>query len=380
MANGSDYLRNYGGVSFEEMPFCAADSFVLCQSFYLPVENVYKNLDAKDLTLRELYMKSFELRGGKHKPVGVVLSRQVSVRAVEVARSTRFGNAKVVDFTSVFTTTPAVQFAAMALELSDGACAIVYRGTDDSIIGWKEDVDILVKRGMPSHKLALEYLERMAAHYDKIVICGHSKGGNLGLWAVLKCEESTRAKVTALYNLEGPGFYNYHLYSTPAYRVFLNRYYHIIPQGAFVGVMLAHDDDYLVIKNSAPSGPIQHDLTYWMIEDNHPIYLQKLNFVGRFNDLFMKKIVELIPTEYYGAIEKAADTLVKGMGQLYLTGFVQHLSTSLKGTVNAWKGMDAETKAEVKESFRGVGGVVPSALKETLPVQPAAPKTAPAEE
>ena len=144
--------------------------------------------------------------------------------------------------------------------------------------------------------------------------------------------------------------------------------------------MLAHDDDYLVCTNSAPSGPIQHDLTYWMIEDNHPIYLQKLNFVGRFNDLFMKKIVELIPTEYYGAIEKAADTLVKGMGQLYLTGFVQHLSTSLKGTVNAWKGMDAETKAEVKESFRGVGGVVPSALKETLPVQPAAPKTAPAEE
>lgn len=380
MANGSDYLRNYGGVSFEEMPFCAADSFVLCQSFYLPVENVYKNLDAKDLTLRELYMKSFELRGGKHKPVGVVLTRQVSVRAVEVARSARFGNAKVVDFTSVFTTTPAVQFAAMALELSDGTCAIVYRGTDDSIIGWKEDVDILVKRGMPSHKLALEYLERMAAQYDKIVICGHSKGGNLGLWAVLKCEESTRAKVAALYNLEGPGFYNYHLYSTPAYRDFLNRYYHIIPQGAFVGVMLAHDDDYLVSKNSAPSGPIQHDLTYWMIEDNHPIYLQKLNFVGRFNDLFMKKIVELIPTEYYGAIEKAADTLVKGMGQLYLTGFVQHLSTSLKGTVNAWKGMDAETKAEVKESFRGVGGVVPSALKETLPVQPAAPKTAPAEE
>ena len=137
MANGSDYLRNYGGVSFEEMPFCAADSFVLCQSFYLPVENVYKNLDAKDLTLRELYMKSFELRGGKHKPVGVVLTRQVSVRAVEVARSARFGNAKVVDFTSVFTTTPAVQFAAMALELSDGTCAIVFRGTDDSIIGWK---------------------------------------------------------------------------------------------------------------------------------------------------------------------------------------------------------------------------------------------------
>ena len=372
MANGSDYLRNYGGTPFTEMPFCAADSFVLCQSFYLPVENVYGNLDPKHLTLRELYMKSFELRGAKHKAVGVVLTRQVSIRAVEVARSERFGSAKVVDFTSVFTTSPAVQFAAMTLELSDGTAAIVFRGTDDSIIGWKEDVDILVKRGMPSHKLAQDYLERIADHYDNIVICGHSKGGNLGLWAVLKCQEATRAKVKALYNLEGPGFYNYHLYSTPAYREFLDRYYHIIPHGAFIGVMLAHDDDYLVIKSSAPSGPIQHDLTYWMIEDNHPIYMDGLNFVGRFNDLVMKKIVELIPAEYYGTIEKAADTLVKGMGQLYLTGFVQHLTTSIKGTVNAWKGLDEDTKSGVKESFRGIGGVLASAVKETGAAQPAA--------
>ena len=381
MANGSDYLRNYGGVSFEEMPFCAADSFVLCQSFYLPVENVYGNLDPKDLTLRELYMKSFELRGSKHKAVGVVLSRQISIRAVEVARSERFGTAKVIDFTSVFTTSPAVQFAAMTLELSDGTAAIVYRGTDDSIIGWKEDVDILVKRGMPSHKLALDYLERIADHYDNIVICGHSKGGNLGLWAVLKCEAATRAKVKALYNLEGPGFYNYHLYSTPAYREFLDRYYHIIPHGAFIGVMLAHDDDYLVIKSSAPSGPIQHDLTFWIIEDNHPVYMQRLNFVGRFNDLVMKKIVELIPSEYYGTIEKAADALVKGMGQLYLTGFVQNITSSVKGTVAAWKGLDADTKSELRESVRGLGSVLPDALKETVPVRPAhAPQAAPAEE
>ena len=114
-------------------------------------------------------------------------------------------------------------------------------------------------------------------------------------------------------------------------------------------------------------------LRFGVVTDGHFI-------VGQSNDLFMKKIVALIPTEYYGAIEKAADTLVKGMGQLYLTGFVQHLSSSLKGTVNAWKGMDDETKADVKESFRGVGGVVPSALRETLPASPAAPRTAPAEE
>ncbi|MBR4428766.1 MAG: DUF2974 domain-containing protein, partial [Clostridia bacterium] len=164
MANSSDYLRNYGSVSFTELPFNAVDSFALCQSFYLPVEKVYKNLNKDDVTLRELYMKSFELRGSRHKAVGVILSRQISIRAVELARSARFGGAKVTDFSEVFATQPAIQFCAMTLQLDDGTTAIVFRGTDDSIIGWKEDVDLLVKKSMPSHQLALDYLEKAAAN------------------------------------------------------------------------------------------------------------------------------------------------------------------------------------------------------------------------
>ncbi len=376
VANSSDYLRNYGNVSFEDMPFNAVDSFALCQSFYLPVEHVYRNLENKDITLRELYMKSFELRGSHHKPVGVILSRQVSVRAVEVARSARFGGAKVADFTEVFTTEPAVQFAAMTLELSDGTVAVVFRGTDDSIIGWKEDMDMLVKKGIPSHKLAQDYLEAAAAaHPGKIVICGHSKGGNLALWAALMCGDDVRARIAGLYNLEGPGFYNYHLYSTKAYKDLLDRYYHLIPHGAFIGVMLAHDDDYEVVRSFFPSGPFQHDLTSWMVEDNHPVYAPGLNFVGRFNDLFMKKMMDLIPAQYYGSIEKVADSIVKGAGQLYLTGFTRNLGASVKGAVEAWNNTDEQMRNDFKESFKGMGKAIPEAAKEAAERTPA-PETA----
>ena len=380
MANSSDYLRKYGNVSFEEMPFNAVDSFALCQSFYLPVEQVYRNLKGQSITLRELYMKSFELRGSRHKPVGVILTRQVSIRAVELARSARFGSARVVDFSEVFTTQPAVQFAAMTLQLSDGTLAVVFRGTDDSIIGWKEDLDLLVKKGMPSHELALEYLEKTAAAYPGgIVICGHSKGGNIALWAALKCSGETRDRIRGLYNLEGPGFYNYHLYSTAAYRELLDRYHHLIPRGAFIGVMLAHDDDYAVIKSSFPSGIFQHDLTSWMVEDDHPIYMPGLNFVGRFNDMFMKKLVENIPSQYYGAIETVVDSIVKGAGQLYLTGFVRNLHASLRGAVEGWKSADDEMKGEFVESFKGIRKVVPESIKEAA-AYGEAPAEAPARE
>ena len=367
MANSSDYLRNYGSVSFTELPFNTVDSFALCQSFYLPVEKVYRNLNKDDVTLRELYMKSFELRGSRHKAVGVILSKQISIRAVELARSARFGTAKVTDFSEVFATQPAIQFCAMTLQLDDGATAIVFRGTDDSIIGWKEDVDLLVKKSMPSHQLALDYLEKAAANSTgDIVLCGHSKGGNLALWAALQSKDATRARIKGLYNLEGPGFYNYHLFHTPAYKELLDRYYHIIPHGAFIGVMLAHDDDYEVVKSSFPSGPFQHDLTSWMVEEDHPVYMPGLNLVGRFNDLLMKKVMDLIPVEHYGSIEKVADAIVKGAGQLYLTGFTKNLRSSIKGAVDAWNNADAEMKNEIMESFRGLGTAVPNALKEAI--------------
>ena len=367
MANSSDYLRNYGSVSFTELPFNAVDSFALCQSFYLPVEKVYKNLNKDDVTLRELYMKSFELRGSRHKAVGVILSRQISIRAVELARSARFGGAKVTDFSEVFATQPAIQFCAMTLQLDDGTTAIVFRGTDDSIIGWKEDVDLLVKKSMPSHQLALDYLEKAAANSTgDIVLCGHSKGGNLALWAALQSKDATRARIKGLYNLEGPGFYNYHLFHTPAYKDLLDRYYHIIPHGAFIGVMLAHDDDYEVVKSSFPSGPFQHDLTSWMVEEDHPVYMPGLNIVGRFNDLLMKKVMDMIPVEHYGSIEKVADAIVKGAGQLYLTGFTKNLRSSIKGAVDAWNSADTEMKNDVVESFKGLGELFPSALKEVI--------------
>ncbi len=383
MANSSDYLKNFGSVSFEELPFNAVDSFALCQSFYMPVEKVYENVKSPSLTLRELYMKCFELRGARHKPVGLILSKQISVRAVEMARSVRFGGAKVADVTNVFTTEPCIQFAAMTLLLSDGTVAIVFRGTDDSLIGWKEDVDILVKQSMPSHKLAQDYLERIAAAYPgKLVLCGHSKGGNLALWAALKCGADVRERIVGLYNLEGPGFYNYHLYGTAAYRELLDRYFHIIPHGAFIGVMLAHDNDYEVVKSSYPSGPFQHDLTSWMVQDDHPVYMPGLNFVGRFNDAMMRRITELIPAQYYGTIEKMADRIVKGAGQLYLTGFSKNIFSSIKGIVNMWADTDEEMKNDFKASFRDVGKAVPAAFKEVVKAerpQEAAPAEAPAE-
>lgn len=365
MAISYDYIRKYGTRTFSEMPFGDVDSAVICHSMYLPVEAVYKNLNSKETSLRDLYMKTFELRGSKHKAVGLMLSKHVSIEAVEMARSKRFGSITVADFSETFTTSPAVQFAAMTLLLDDGTTVIVYRGTDDSIIGWQEDMHLLPKKVIPSHDLALNYLNAAAEKHDgDIIICGHSKGGNLALWAALKCPDEVRHRIKGLYNLEGPGFYNNHLYGTNEYAEIKKVYHHLIPQGSFVGILLSHDNDYTVIKSNGLIGPIQHDLHTWLTEDDHLVYLPGLNLMGKFNDAFMKKLVELIPEEHYGTFQKVVDNVVKGLGELYLVDFAKNMRPSLKGAAKAWRDTDDDTKNDFKNSFKGAGKAIGTTFRE----------------
>lgn len=380
MYNSHEFLVRNGDKTFAEVPFGGADSFCLCQSFYMPVfHKTYETIGKKEVPYPELAMKAFDLFGGKYKKVGMVLSPQISVRLVQLGRSKRYHDVVVTDSAEVFETSPAVQFAAMTLRLPDGTAVVLFRGTDDSVIGWKEDLDILVKRGMPSHQLALDYLEKTAdENSGKIIICGHSKGGNLALWAALNCRDATRARIRSLYNLEGPGFHNYDLYNTKEYLDLLPAYEHLVPTASFVGMMLAHDNDFKVVKNSVPIGPIQHDLSYWLVEGSEPAYAKGLTLQGKLNNAFLKRVTTLIPEQYYDSIEKVASGLVKGLGQLYLTGFVQNVGSSVRGAVAAWKALDPDVRQDFRTAFKGTPSAVIGAVKDVAR-ENKAPAEAPAE-
>ena len=366
MRNTHDYLLHYGDESFEDRPFGAVDSFCLCHGFYMPpLYAAYKAISPAPVKFGEMALKSFDLWGSKYRKVGVVLSGQVVIRLVQMARSPRFKDMEVVDFQEVFQPDPAIQFSAMTLKLSDGTVVIVFRGTDDSIIGWKEDLDILVKKGMPSHRLALDFLEKAAANTDgPIVLCGHSKGGNLALYAALTCKEATRGRIRTVYNLEGPGFHNADLYYTKAYRDLLPRYEHLLPTSAFVGTLLVHDDDYKTVKSGTFFGPLQHDLSFWLTDGPEPDYGKGLSLQGKIYKAFNRKFTALIPEGYYDTIEKVANGLVKGAGQLYLTGLVQNLGSSARGMLRAWRSFDADTRADFRFALKDGPAAMANAVKE----------------
>lgn len=365
MAGALEFVKKYGDRSFTELPFCEADNAAVCGTFYMPIEKAAPNgIDDEPMSFSEVCEKMYELNGNKHVAVGLVLLKGISVEMMEMAKSKRYGEVKVAYAKSVFSEEPPVQFGAATLLLPDGTIVIPFRGTDDTFAGWIEDLDIYTKKGIPSHQLAVDYINEVADKFEgDIIICGHSKGGNVALYGALHCSEKAKARIKAVYNNDGPGFHNFDYINSPEYRELLPKYKHFVPDTTLVGILLAHDDDYTVVKSSRLLGPMQHDIATWQIEGTEFIKKDDLTALGKVADLFLMNVIMKANDEQCDALEKVLVTIVAGMGQNCLLDFAKNSFTSLNGAAKAWKALDGATKTLFKATFRGSRRILQTAIR-----------------
>ena len=282
-----------------------------------------------------------------------------------LAETVRYKDVKVYACESVFGTEPAVQFAAMAFILPDDTKVVVYRGTDDTWVGWKEDIDIYTKKGIPSHKLCVDYLERVAKDFPDgdIIICGHSKGGHVALHSALYCDESVRNRIERVYNNDGPGFYSYNYIESKPYNEIINKYRHFVPDCSFVGMLLVHDDDYIPVKSTRLFGMLQHDLATWKIKGTQLLTRDDLTFVARVTDLVLKKVLYNMDEEKTNNFEAVLSAVIAGMGQVNITNFSKNLISSLKGAIDTWSSIDEPAKELFRTTFVGIFTVIEECTK-----------------
>ena len=365
MAGSLQYIRKFGSVSFCDMPFCDADNIALCEVFYMPFEKVVsESFSDEPRAFDEVCRALFSYNGNRHRAPGLMLKKSISVKMMEMAKQKRYAEMKMVACTETFKTNPAVQFAAATFILPDGTLVVAFRGTDDSLIGWKEDTDLYIRRSIPSHALAVNYLENVAKHFDgDIIIIGHSKGGNVALYSGLYCSEETRSRIKALYNNDGPGFFDNSPYRTKQYKELLSRYNHFIPSSSFVGVLLAFDKDYTVVKSKRLLGPTQHDLSTWQITDCDLKTLPRPSKLARINELAFSGIMYRINREQGQNFDRVATAVIEGSGQVNLLGVSKHLPSVVKNTVETWKSLDEDTRKEFRETFDGSKEIIMNTIK-----------------
>lgn len=366
MATSKDFIKKYGDKTFSELPFTDVDNLLLCEIFYMPFEKVlYRGFNEKPVLFSDACKKVFAYNGYKHISPGFLMNNYISQKMMALAETVRYKDVKVYACESVFGTEPAVQFAAMTFILPDDTKVVVYRGTDDTWVGWKEDLDIYTKKGIPSHKLCVDYLERVAKDFPDgdIIICGHSKGGNVALHSALYCDESVRNRIERVYNNDGPGFYSYNYIESKPYNEIINKYRHFVPDCSFVGMLLVHDDDYIPVKSTRLLGMLQHDLATWKIKGTQLLTRDDLTFVARVTDLVLKKMLYNMDEEKTNNFEAVLSAVIAGMGQVNITNFSKNLISSLKGAIDTWSSIDEPAKELFRTTFVGIFTVIEECTK-----------------
>lgn len=360
MANVMDYIKKYGDISFCDMPFGEADNVALCGMYYMPFDKVVSDsFEDEPVDYKTASDEIFELRGRKHTPVGLVLLKNISEQMVLMSKYKRFQEMKVVAAVRVYEKAPAVQFEAATFLLPDGKIVVLFKGTDDTLTGWKEDFDILTKKGIPSNSLSIEYLEKAAKNFDgNIIVCGHSKGGFIAQYAALYSSKEVRDRIEVVYNDDGPGFWDYSYLESETYAEMLPKYRHFVPQSSFIGMMLAHDNDYEIIKSNQILGPLQHDLNSWQFSGKKLVRAEELTDMGKMNDGVLRDLVGGLDDESEKVLDAVLDKVLSGVNQTGLLDVKKNFVPALKGGVEAWRSLDRDTQKKFLKIFSDTPEIV----------------------
>ena len=245
---------------------------------------------------------------------------------------------------------------------------VSYRGTDATIVGWKEDFNMSFMINVPSQLEGVKYLEAISKKYfrKKLRIGGHSKGGNVAVYSSIFCDKKTKSKIIDVTNADGPGF-DKSIIQTKEYKEILDRIHTFIPQTSIIGRLLEHEEKYQVVE-SIQKGIMQHDIYSWQIEgpkikaiksvDNNSEIVNGIvrswlkNTTPKQRENFINVVFEIIQQTNATNIHELSAALLKNMGTV----------------LNTYRNIDEEERKEITNILKMLIKTSFSTLKEEIPV------------
>ena len=260
-----DYLQWRGDLSFDESPFCAVDALILCQMSYIHLDGLVEPSFNNGKTLAALYEDFTDDSNYIARcDMGAVINPKTIDLFKECVKSKRFSEVTICGYQTILDEERVEQFAAMVFIIDHKTAVAVFRGTDDTLIGWQEDFNITFLDNIPSQLSGIEYLNQIDKHFGgKIIVAGHSKGGNVAVYASISCNMFMRKKISDVYNFDGPGFCEEFFFKR-AYREQREKIHSFYPQFCVVGMTFNHPEEYKIVDSSGQN-VFQHDAFSWNI-------------------------------------------------------------------------------------------------------------------
>ena len=339
--------------TFEEHPFHEVDSLVLAQFSYIHLGNLIAppagGSVKKPLTLQQLYRAECFSHFFADQPDAAKNRRLLSA----CAASPRFRNIGIAYYEQDFDETREKQFCAMTFFLSADTAYLAFRGTDCTLIGWKEDFNMAFLTPVPSQEAALNYTLAISKLFrGQLILGGHSKGGNLAVYAAMMSPPRLQNRIVSIYSHDGPGFRD-NVFSSAGYLRISDRIHKTLPQSSLVGMLLEHQEDYAIVESTAV-GIIQHNPYSWVIRDGAFV---KLNTLTSGADFLNRTLSDWLAGLANEQREQFVDALYSVISATDLTSFTElrdNWQAEIAALIENMKNMDEPTRRILHETLRSL--------------------------
>ena len=301
-----DYLLWRGDLLFREAPFNEVDNLIFSELVYVDFGNIVPGIDTDaSIALKEASEEFFKHHTEEEIEARVSSTKMAAFLMREMAKTRRFRDIRLFHYIDDIDYAKQSQFCAVTLLLDDQSIFVSYSGTDSTIVGWRENFNMSFLEETPGQQKAVKYLNETASDdWGKLRVGGHSKGGNLAVYAAVSCKESIQEKIAEVYCNDGPGFmgskmeaWNYQK-MLPKIRIFT-------PEASIVGMLLEHKADCAVVKSSV-SGPAQHDVMTWEVLGNSLVRVESVAAESMLLDQTLKAWIDKLEPKQR---EEFVDTL-----------------------------------------------------------------------
>lgn len=300
------YLKWRGDLLIKDHPFNEVDALILSELAYIHFENIVPGVGEEGcITIREANAK-YE----KTTTREMFYYKEKEHLFDVLAFSPRFADMTLCNYVSTLDEKEQEQFAAVHVNVTPNFTFVAFRGTDSTVVGWREDLNMSFMMPVPAQQSAVNYIEKtVKGLFKKYSFGGHSKGGNLAVYSGVFCNPKIQKKIVQIYNFDGPGF-NRKMINDEAYKRVEDRISTFVPEQSIVGLLMEHEEDYKVVE-STEFAILQHEGFSWVVECDEFVLVEDVDKFSKSFSITLKAwLAEMNPAERKAVVDAFFDVFV----------------------------------------------------------------------
>jgi len=349
MANIYDYLTWRGDLTFEQDAFNLIDALLLSLLSYAELDGIVPETGGA-VTLAEAAQQYFAAHERNEKKDERIFLTRVPYLMETAGACRRYGEIRMSDYADVLDPETSIQMAAVTFRLPDGRMFASFRGTDNSIVGWKEDFEISYGT-TNGEKASAEYLDRI---YDgsPLLVGGHSKGGNFAQYAAAFCSPEVQQSVAAVYSFDGPGLHD-SVRTGEAFGAVASRIVRVVPEQSMIGMIFSDSNEDLVVKSST-FGILQHDAFTWQIKGKEFEQAEELSDMSVYFRDLLKNWLSQIDDETRESFIETVFSFFESTGAETFSQVYSAVFRNVARMIPVYKAMDGQKKQDVSQVMKAL--------------------------